>query len=168
MPTLTKGNNVYRLSQGTYGAASATLLAPTENHAGSGADEDAEEEETLPILPPSLPISSPIPPTSELDIAVARPSSNAFTSHPSTSTLAPSKCKRSALSALQNHYWVPARKHAPTAAMNSIKESIDSFNVTFFKSVLVQPECMHPDSSPEHWAKAVELIQVQEDYLTDD
>ena len=169
MPTLAKGNNVYQPSQGTYGAASATLPAPTENRAGGGANEDAEEE-TLPILPPSSLISLPIPPASELDIAAARPSSNAFTSRPSTSTSAASKRKRSALSALQPSSGASKKACANTgaAAMNGIKESIDNFNVTFSKSVLVQPERMRPDSSLERRAKAVELIQVQEDYLTHD
>ena len=133
MPTLTKGNNVYQPSQETYGAASTTLLVPTKNHAGSGTDEDTEEEETLPILPPSSPILLPIPPASELDIAVARPSSNAFTSHPSTLTLAASKHKRSALSAFQPSSDASKKAHTNTGAtaMNGIKELIDSFNVTF-------------------------------------
>ena len=36
-----------------------------------------------------------------------------------------------------------------------------------FPFVQLASEHQHPNSSPEHCAKAVELIQVQEDYLTD-
>ncbi len=52
--------------------------------------------------------------------------------------------------------------------MDSIKESLDNFNSTVAKSILVHPEHMRPDSSPERREKAVQLLELQEKYLTDD
>ena len=52
--------------------------------------------------------------------------------------------------------------------MYSIKESLDSLNATVAKSALMQSDRLRADTSPERRAKAVELIQVQDDYLSDD
>src|SRR6266571_2351337 len=52
-------------------------------------------------------------------------------------------------------------------AMDGIKESLDNFNSTVAKSILVHPERMCPDSSPERREKAVRLLELQGDYLSD-
>jgi len=44
-------------------------------------------------------------------------------------------------------------------ALNGIKESLDAFNSTLGCSLLLQPEQAHADTSPEHWSKAMDLLQ---------
>ena len=51
--------------------------------------------------------------------------------------------------------------------MDRIKESLDHFNSTVAKSILVHPERIRPDTSPERRDRAVQLLEVKEDYLTD-
>ena len=52
--------------------------------------------------------------------------------------------------------------------MDRIKQSLDDFNSTVAKSILVHPERVRPDTSPERRERAVRLLEQQEDYLTDD
>jgi hypothetical protein len=210
MPSLAKGNNVFRPSQGTYGASSATLarsepiLAPgtaasgvntlsmddshpsgdeftgnvpgghTPDSSDSAAHDSGAEDPAIP--PPSSPISLP----SSLRVCPATttptPDLNSFTSisHTSTSTTTTtastaSKRKRSALSA---SLLSGSKKQRTTVtgavALNGIKESLDNFNSTMERSLLMQPDRMRSDTSPERRAKAMELIQEQESYLSDD
>jgi hypothetical protein len=53
-------------------------------------------------------------------------------------------------------------------ALNSIKESLDSFNSMIEHSLLMQPDHMCSDTSPECQAKAMDLFQEQEGYLSDE
>jgi hypothetical protein len=194
MPSLVKGNNVYRPSQGTYGAASATLQlakdadkvpALTDSPISDGANfnegcsghvgpGDDAEEETPPVPPPSSLPSSPVSPplslTPQTAVSDIVPDSDTSMSCATPSTSTGSKRKRSALSAAQSSSTSNKRQHTTpgTITMNGIKESIEKFNATISNSVLMQPDRLHADTSPERRAKAVDLIQVQEDYLSDD
>ena len=53
-------------------------------------------------------------------------------------------------------------------ALNGIKESLDAFNSTLRRSLLLQPERAHADTSPERRLKAMDLLQELESYLDDD
>ena len=177
MPNLAKGNSVYRPSQGTYGAASATLQqppAPSDHPIDDSADLNNETvdllndtEETPP--PPSSEVSPNKSPNrvSPLPLAPAAASSTVVST--STSAASSSKRKQSALSAvLSSGASKKQRTNTGASAMDGIKESLDHFNSTVAKSILVHPERIRPDTSPERRDRAVRLLEVQEDYLTDD
>jgi hypothetical protein len=128
--------------------------------------EDAEGDDE-PLLPPSSRLSSP---------ASGRPvvpnplsGSTLSTSHTPSSTSTASKRKQSALSATQSSSS-SKKQHTNSGAvlMYGIRESLDNFNATVSKSALMQADRFCADTSPECLAKAVELIQEQEDYLSDD
>ena len=53
-------------------------------------------------------------------------------------------------------------------ALNGIKESLDAFNSTLRRSLLLQPERARADTSPERRSKAMDLLQELESYLDDD
>jgi hypothetical protein len=206
MPSLAKGNNVFRPSQGTHGAASATLplteksredpvptigvnalsMDPTDgfNHDGEHtSDSDPGDLEDCAVPPPSSPI---FPPLSLHHDVVMRPmpgamprailnheshtsNSSASVSCTSTTTSTSSKRKRSALSASLLSSGKKQRTVVTGAvALNGIKESLDSFNNTIERSLLMQPDRMRSDTSPERRAKAMELFQEQEPELSDD
>lgn len=211
MPSLAAGTNVYRPSEGTRGAASATLglglrgpelpeaedntgnSPPASNHGVVGFDGPNRDQE---IEPPHLQRSPPFPPTSpppsspsppidntlptlgtSRTTSTSYPSATGTTSAPSMSTA--SKRKRSALHASQSNASAPSQSNASgikkqrtttgAVALNGIKESLDAFNTTLGRSiVLQQPERGRADTSPERRAKAMEVLQEQESYLDDD
>jgi hypothetical protein len=203
MPSLAKGNNVFRPSQGTHGAASATLpltesredpvptlgvnalsMDPTDvfsHDGGHTSDSNPGENRTVP--PPSstyLPSSPIFPPLSlHHDMAMwpmmpgvipnlesKNRNSSASVSCTSTTTSTSSKHKRSALSASLLSTGKKQRTVVTGAiALNGIKESLDSFNNTIERSLLMQPDHIRPDTSPERRAKAMELFQEQEPNL---
>jgi hypothetical protein len=200
MPNLAKGHNVYRPSQGTYGAASATLQQlstpgdnpndnstdlndnipdPNDNTPDPDEDDadlnnktthpvDENAEETLPPPPSSEVSPTRVSPPSLLAPTTA---SGTIVSHAtgSTSAASSSKRKQSALSAVQSTGTSKKqRTNAGASAMDGIKQSLDDFNSTVAKSILVHPERMRPDTSPERRDRAVRLLKRQEDYLTDD
>jgi len=172
MPNLAKGNNVYRPLQGTYGAASASLQQlplpgsnPNDDSANPNDETAVPVDETVdPVDETADPVDdadgTPPPPSSEASLTRVSPpsllasttaSSTNFT-HASTtpSATSSSKRKQSALSSVQS---TGASKkqctNAGASVMDGIKESLDNFNSTIAKSILVHPEHMRPDSSPE-------------------
>ncbi len=174
MPNLTKGNNVYRPSQGTYGAASAALQhlpVPGDNPNKDGADlNDDLIEDTTETLPPPSSETSPTRVSLPSLLTQAPTAASLVTSSTSTPTSASSsKRKKSALSAMQtSSASKKQRTNVGATAIDGIKESLDNFNSTVAKSILVQPERIRPDTSPERRERAVQLLERQEIYLTDD
>jgi hypothetical protein len=194
MPNLATGTNVYRASDGTHGAASATLLRSQEaedntstpaNHDPFDFDEPIGDPGPEPYGP-SHQDSPPPPPTSPPSSPSLRTgnffsASQASTSYPSTagtgmastsSISTTAKCKQSALHASQQSNASGGKKQWTTTgavALNGIKESLDAFNNTLRCSlVMQQPECGRADTSPERRAKAMDVLQEMETYLDDD
>lgn len=168
MPSLAAGTNVYRPSEGTHGAASATLLRgpeaentrivpPASNH--DATDSDGPNRDPEP--PQSRLESSPAPPPSSpslladnrlptLDvlgasdepatrtISTSYPSATGTTSAPSMSSA--SKHKQSALQASQSNASVSKKQRTTTGAvaLNGIKESLDAFNTTLGRGLVFQ------------------------------
>jgi hypothetical protein len=184
MPNLAKGNNVFRPSQGTYGAASSSLQQLDPNDSANLSDGIADavdspnpnDETTDPVdareeTPP--PPSSEVSPTrvSPPSVIASTTTSSTNFAHPSAtpSATSSSKRKQSALSSVQSTgASKKQRTNAGASAMDGIKESLDNFNSTVAKSILVHPERMRADSSPERREKAVRLLELQENYLSDD
>ena len=52
--------------------------------------------------------------------------------------------------------------------LNGIKESLNAFNTMLGCSLVLQLEHGCSDTSPEHRAKAMDILQELEDYLDDD
>jgi hypothetical protein len=176
MPTLAKGSNVYRPSQGMYGVASATLERlpasgdTPRNESPDLNDVDLVDEAADETPPP--PSSETSPTRVSLPSLLAQPAAFSGTdSHASTPTSAASSSKRkqSALSAVQSSSASKKQcTNAGASAMDRIKQSLDDFNLTVAKSILVHPERVRSDTSPERRERAVRLLEQQEDYLTDD
>jgi hypothetical protein len=160
MPNLAKGTNVYRPSQGTYGMASTALQHPPlpNDNASDNLHTQAtnlinENANKTPPHPSSETSPGPIP------------TDRSYASTPTSAS--GSKRKQSALSALQSSSaGKKQRINGGASAMDRIKQSLDDFNATVAKSILVHPE-RRPDTSPERRERAVQLLE-QEDYLTDD
>lgn len=194
MPNLATGTNVYRPSDGTQGAASATLSYGKEpedntrhrlpiNRDTVDSDEvigDAEPShlESSPPPPPSSPPPSPsLPKDNVLPVLGVLRASHTSTSYPSatgtTSTSSMStaaKRKQSALHSSQQSNPSGIKKQRTTTgavALNGIKESLDAFNDTL-GSLVMHPERGRADTSPERRAKAMDVLQELEDYLDDD
>jgi hypothetical protein len=194
MPSLVKGRSVYRPGQGTHGATNTTLSAlpqdppannalgiddPLETHGdgtpsdgsngGHASDGDHAPPPPSSAYPSSPPISPPFPLSTD-SAGTPDPHSTTSTSQTATTTASTSsKRKQSALSAS----LLTSSKKQRTAvtgavALNGIKESLDSFNSTIERSLLMQPDRMRSDTSPERRAKAMDLFQEQESYLSDD
>jgi len=158
MPNLAKGNSIYRPSQGTYGVASTTLQqlpAPSDHLIDDSANLDNETvdllndtEETPPS--PSSEVSPNKSPNRASLLLLAPAAASSSVVSTLMSAASSSKCKQSALSAVQSP---GARKkqhtNAGTSAMDRIKESLDHFNSTVAKSILVHPERIHSNTSPE-------------------
>jgi hypothetical protein len=191
MPNLATGTNVYRASDGTHGAASATLLhsQEAEDNTSTPANRDPfdfDEPIGDPGPEPSHQDSPPPPPTSPPSSPSLRtgnifPASHASTSYPSTtgtgtastsSISTAAKRKQSALHASQQSSASGGKKQRTTTgavALNGIKESLDAFNNTLGRSlVMQQPERGRADTSPERRAKAMDVLQEMETYLDDD
>ncbi len=187
MPTLAKGSNVYRPSQGTYSIASATLQqlpAPGDTPDNESPDlndmnlvdknlvDENLVDENADETPPPPPSSEISPTRVSLPSLLAQPAAfSGMSSHGSTPTSAASssKHKQSALSAVQSSSaGKKQRTNAGASAMDRIKQSLDDFNSMVAKSILVHPERIRPDTSPERRERAVRLLESQEDYLTDD
>ena len=208
MPSLATGTNVYHPSQGTHGAASATLSRkpepgeteghggnrpPTSDHSAANLDDDgpdgphpqSPQSSSPPPPPPSpQPLSSPTSPsmlelpssTSDVLGNCAADSqasaSRMSTTHTSsaTSVSTASKRKQSALHASQSNTSSSKKQRTTTGAvaLNGIKESLDAFNSTLGRSLLLQPERARSDTSPERRSKAMNLLQELESYLDDD
>ena len=185
MPSLAKGNNVYRPSEGTHGATSAILQQlpipgsnPNDGGANSNDDanlddgtnlnDDVNNAEGTPPPPSSDVLSTRVSPPSPLALTTAS-STNMSLASATPSATSSSKRKQSALGSAQSTGASKRqRTNAGASAMDRIKESLDNFNSTVAKSILVHPEHMRPDSSPERREKAVRLLELQEDYLSDD
>jgi hypothetical protein len=192
MPSLATGTNVYRPSEGTRGAASAMLLhganAGTADSNGLSGLRDQElaaepphpQSSPSPPLPPSppllpsSPINSPLPALSTIgNVPASCAADSMSTSRTSTTTLSTStasKRKQSALHASQSSASVKKQRTTTTGAvaLNGIKESLDAFNTALGHSLIFQPEKARADTSPERWAKAMDVHQELEDYLDDD
>ena len=174
MPSLVKGSSIYRPGQGIHGAANATLALPEDNagiasdgsNRGYASDGNPAVPPPSSVYPPSSPISLPLPLHPD-PCASINPITSASQSAMTASTS--SKRKQSALSAL---LLLSSKKQRTTVTgavtLNGIKESLDNFNNTIECSLLMQPDHMHSDTSPERWAKAMDLFQEQEYYLSDD
>lgn len=191
MPNLATGTNVYRASDRTHGAASATLLRSqeAEDITSTPANRDPfdfDEPIGDPGPEPSHQVSPPPPPTSPPSSPSLRTgnilsASHASTSYPSTtgtgtastsSISTAAKRKLSALHASQQSNASGGKKQQTTTgavALNGIKESLDAFNNTLRCSlVMQQPERGRADTSPERRAKAMDVLQEMETYLDDD
>ena len=197
MPNLATGTNVYRPSDGTHGAASATLLRgqePEENTSTPAINHDIDSDEPIgdpgpepslghpesspPLPPTSLPSSPSLLTNNALPILAQAAASHTSTSYPSaTGTTSASsmstaaKRKQSALHASQQSNASGVKKQRTTTgavALNGIKESLDAFNNTLGRSLMQQPERGRADTSPERRAKAMDVLQELEDYLDDD
>ena len=129
---------------------------------------------------PSLPTNNPLPADvvprlASHSASTSYPSATDTTSAPSTSTA--SKHKQSALHASvvasqSNASALVNKKQQTTTgavALNDIKESLNAFNTTLGHNlVMQQSECRCADTSPEHQAKAMHVLQDLESYLDDD
>jgi hypothetical protein len=140
----------------------ANLNDKTTDLVDEGADENPPPTPSSEVSPTRVSPPSLLAPTTASSTAV---------SHATGSTSAASSLKRkqSALSAVQSTGTSKKQcTNAGASAMDGIKQSLDNFNSTVAKSILVQPERMRLDTSPERRNRAVQLLERQEDYLTDD
>ena len=159
---------------------------------GPGANGDPEPlhsqfgPRSSPPPPPSSPGPSPLMTPSQdrpfqLPAGVVLGSRSVSTSYPSAtgtpnsvsgpSASSASKRKQSALLASQSNASASKKQRTTTCAvaLNGIKESLDAFNNTLGRSlVMQQPDRGRADTSPERRAKAMDLLQEQESYLDDD
>ena len=150
---------------------------PNDNNANLYEDDANLNDKTTDLVDEGAEENPPPPPSSEVSpTRVSPPSllapttaSGTAISHAtgSTSAASSSKHKQSALSAVQST-GTSKKQHtnAGASAMDGIKQSLDNFNSTVAKSILVQLEHMRPDTSLEQRNRAVRLLEHQEDYLT--
>ncbi|KAF8223584.1 hypothetical protein L208DRAFT_1411625 [Tricholoma matsutake] len=194
MPSLVKGRSVYRPGQGTHGTTNTMLSTlpqdppddnalgiddPLERH-GDGIPSDrsngghaSDGDHTPPPPSSAYPSSSPISPPLPLHTdSATTPDPHSITSASQTATTMVSTSSKHKQSALSASLLTSSKKQCMAVtgavALNGIKESLDSFNSTIERSLLMQLDRMHSDTSPKHRAKAMDLFQEQESYLSDD
>ncbi|KAF8231195.1 hypothetical protein L208DRAFT_1399325 [Tricholoma matsutake] len=124
MPSLVKGHSIYRPGQGTHGATNMTLSA-------------------LPQDPPddnALGIDDPL----ERHGDATTPDPHSTTSASQTATTTGSTLSASLLTSSKKQCTAVTG----AIALNGIKESLDSFNSTIERSLLMQLDRMRSDTSP--------------------
>jgi hypothetical protein len=181
MPSIGKGTHAFRPSNQTQGASSAISTMPPEPIFSE--DETNANTQTSVVQPPAIhpgPSSlnhvtqsethDPPPPSSP------PPSAHTMSLEPSVSSIS-AKRKFSALEAsLSGTPSVVSagkkqRSVIPGAvALNGIKESLDMFNKTIERGLVVQPHerVRDRDTSPERRQKAMACLQEKETHLDDE
>ena len=177
MPSIGKGTHAFHPSNQTRGASSAVLTMPPEPISDDETAKNMPAPQTPIVRPPAILPSSlnrvapsethePPPPSSP-------PPSLPHTPGPSISTNS-IKWKFSALEASLTPSVLSVnlkkqRSAVPGAvALNGIKESLDTFNKTIERSLVVQPrEQQVCDTSPERRKQAMTRLQEIEIHLDD-
>jgi hypothetical protein len=178
MPSIGKGTHAFRPSNQTRGASSAVSTMPPETISDDETAANTHAAQAPVVQPPAVHPSSlnhvapsethdPPPPSSP-------PPSAPHTPGPSTTSTS-SKRKFSALEASQSgpsSSMISGKKQrsaVPGAvALNGIKETLDMFNKTVERSLIVRPHEIVRDTSPERRQKAMAHLQENETHLDDE
>jgi hypothetical protein len=172
MPSIGKGTHAFRPSNQTRGASSAVSTMPPEPISDDETTTNAPHPRPI---PPSLShVGNVAPSETHEQPPPSSPPSVPHTPGPSTASVS-TKRKYSALEASQSQ--TPSvlslagkkqRSSVPGAvALNGIKESLDMFNKTIERGLVVQPHEKVRDTSPERRQKAMAHLQENETHLDD-
>ena len=184
MPSIGKGTHAFRPSNQTWGASSAVSTMPPEPISDDETAMNMPAAQTSVVQPPTVPPSSPnhamwlVPSETHEPPPPSSPPSIPHTPGPSTASTS-TKQKYSALEgvkASQSGQTLSVlsgkkqRSALPGAvALNGIKESLDMFNKTIERSLVVRPheQVQVHNTSPERHQKAMTRLQEVETHLDD-